>query len=73
MDLDFTEEQDMLREMVRGLCAEYASIETVRAMEDDPKGYTSDFWKQLRPNPVHLTIFWWMIRPGWPGIRWISR
>ena len=47
MDLDFTEEQDMLREMVRGLCAEYASLEVVRAMEDDPKGFTSDFWKQL--------------------------
>jgi len=47
MDLDFTEEQDMLREMVRGLCAEYASIETVRAMEDDRVGYTTDFWKQL--------------------------
>jgi alkylation response protein AidB-like acyl-CoA dehydrogenase len=47
MDLDFTEEQDMLREMVRGLCAEYAPLETVRAMEDDATGYTSEFWKQM--------------------------
>ncbi len=47
MDLEFTEEQEMLREMVRSLCAEYASLEIVRAMEDDPKGFTSDFWKQL--------------------------
>jgi alkylation response protein AidB-like acyl-CoA dehydrogenase len=47
MDLDFTQEQDMLREMVRGLCAEYASIEIVRSVEDDPTGYPEEFWKQL--------------------------
>ena len=47
MDLDFTEEQEMLREMVRGMCAEYASLEVVRKMEDDPVGYTPGFWKQL--------------------------
>ena len=38
MDLDFTEEQEMLREMVRGVCAEHCSIEVVRDMEDDPTG-----------------------------------
>jgi alkylation response protein AidB-like acyl-CoA dehydrogenase len=47
MDLDFTPEQDMLREMVRGVCATYASLETVRALEDDPVGFPADFWKQL--------------------------
>jgi alkylation response protein AidB-like acyl-CoA dehydrogenase len=47
MDLEFSEEQEMLREMVRSMCSEYASIEVVRAMEDDPKGYSADFWKQL--------------------------
>ena len=47
MDLEFSEEQQMLREMVRGLCAEHAPIETVRAMEDDPTGYPAAFWKQL--------------------------
>ena len=47
MDLDFSEEQDMLREMVRGLCDEYASIDVVREMEDDPTGYPAEFWKQL--------------------------
>jgi alkylation response protein AidB-like acyl-CoA dehydrogenase len=47
MDLDFSEEQEMLREMVRGMCGEYASVEVVRAMEDDPVGYSQDFWKQL--------------------------
>jgi alkylation response protein AidB-like acyl-CoA dehydrogenase len=47
MDLDFSEEQEMLREMVRGVCNDYAPMEVVRAMEDDPTGYPSDFWKQL--------------------------
>jgi alkylation response protein AidB-like acyl-CoA dehydrogenase len=47
MDLDFSEEQEMLREMVRGVCREYAPTEVVRAMEDDPKGYPDAFWKQL--------------------------
>jgi alkylation response protein AidB-like acyl-CoA dehydrogenase len=47
MDLDFTEEQQMLREMVRGMCAEHAPLAVVRAMEDDPTGYPAGFWKQL--------------------------
>jgi alkylation response protein AidB-like acyl-CoA dehydrogenase len=47
MDLDFTEEQEMLREMVRGVCAEFSPLDTVRAMEDDPTGYSEEFWKQL--------------------------
>ena len=47
MDLDFSEEQQMLREMVRGVFSEYAPIETVRELEDDPKGYPDELWKQL--------------------------
>ncbi len=47
MDLDFSEEQRVLREMVRGLCNEYAPLEVVRQMEDDPKGYPDALWKQL--------------------------
>ena len=47
MDLDFTQEQEMLREMVRGVCNSYASLATVREMEDDPVGYPAEFWKQL--------------------------
>ena len=39
MDLDLTPEQEMLREMVRGVCSSYAPLETVRALEDDPVGY----------------------------------
>jgi alkylation response protein AidB-like acyl-CoA dehydrogenase len=47
MNLDFTEEQQMLRDTVRGLCTQYTPFEVVRAMEDDPTGYPSDFWKQM--------------------------
>jgi alkylation response protein AidB-like acyl-CoA dehydrogenase len=47
MDLDLNEEQQMLREMVRGLCSTASSLETVRALEDDPVGYSPEFWAQL--------------------------
>ena len=47
LNLDFTDEQDMLREMVRGLCAQYASLEVVRQYEDDPMGYPPELWQQL--------------------------
>jgi alkylation response protein AidB-like acyl-CoA dehydrogenase len=47
MDLDFTSEQDMLRELVRGVCSSAAGLDVVRAMEDDPVGFPADLWKQL--------------------------
>jgi alkylation response protein AidB-like acyl-CoA dehydrogenase len=47
MDIDFTPEQQVLREMVRGVVQEHAPLEVVRKMEDDPKGYPPAFWKQL--------------------------
>ncbi len=47
MDLEFSEEQHMLRDLVRGVCGTYASLDTVRAMEDDPIGYPKEFWAQL--------------------------
>jgi alkylation response protein AidB-like acyl-CoA dehydrogenase len=47
MDLDFTEEQRMLRDTVRGTCAQLSPIEVVRKMEDDAIGYAAPFWKQL--------------------------
>ena len=45
MDLAFTDEQDMLRRAVRGLCADVA--DSVRALENDPKGYDEAFWQGL--------------------------
>ena len=47
LNLDFSSEQEMLGEMVRNLCTEYSSPELVRELEDDPKGYNEDLWKQL--------------------------
>src|SRR5260221_6863004 len=47
MDLDLSPEQEMLREMVRGVCSSYSSLETVRALEDDPVGYPAALWKQM--------------------------
>jgi alkylation response protein AidB-like acyl-CoA dehydrogenase len=47
MDLDFSDEQQMLREMVRGVCGAYATPAAVRDLEDDPVGYSPELWKQL--------------------------
>ncbi|MCY4423860.1 MAG: acyl-CoA/acyl-ACP dehydrogenase [Acidimicrobiaceae bacterium] len=47
LDLDFTHEQDMLRDMVRGLCAELSPLERVRELEDDPDGIARDLWQQF--------------------------
>jgi alkylation response protein AidB-like acyl-CoA dehydrogenase len=47
MDLDFSPEQELLRDTVRGLCARHAGTDVVRAMEDDPVGYPPDLWRQL--------------------------
>ena len=47
MDLDLSEEQQMLQDMARSMLAEHATIEVVRKTEDDPKGYPDALWKQL--------------------------
>ena len=47
MDLDLNEEQEMLREMVRGVCGSYANLDTVRELEDDPIGFPAELWKQM--------------------------
>jgi alkylation response protein AidB-like acyl-CoA dehydrogenase len=47
MDLDFTEEHGILRDMVRALCAEHAPVDVVRAFENDARGYPDGLWKQL--------------------------
>ena len=47
MNLDFSEEQQMLRDTIRRLCEEHAPIEVVRQLEDDPTGYSPAMWKQM--------------------------
>jgi len=47
LDLQFSPEQAMLRETVRGVCATTSPLSVVRELEDDPVGYSPDLWKQL--------------------------
>ena len=47
MNLAFSEEQVMLRDLVRGVCEEHSPLAVVREMEDDAKGYPDTLWKQL--------------------------
>ena len=63
MELDFSPEQEMLREMVRGVCSTYSPLETVRALEDDPTGYPAELWKQL----AELDLIGLMLPPEYGG------
>jgi len=47
MDLDFSPEQELLRETVRGLVQKHAGLDVVRELEDDPTGYPDKLWTQL--------------------------
>lgn len=47
LDLEFTPEQDLLRQTVRGLCEALAPLRAVRELEHDPIGYPRDLWEQL--------------------------
>jgi alkylation response protein AidB-like acyl-CoA dehydrogenase len=47
LDLEFSPEQDMLRDTVRKVCATYSPLSVVRDLEDDPVGYSPDLWKQM--------------------------
>ena len=47
MDLDLSEEQQMIVDMTRGMLEEHSTTEIVRSMEDDPKGYPDELWKQM--------------------------
>jgi len=47
LDLTFSPEQEMLRETVRGVVAGTSPLSVVRELEDDPRGYSVELWKQL--------------------------
>ena len=53
MDLDFSEEQLLLRDTVRELCAKHVPLDTVRALENDPERLPDDFWKQAGLLGLH--------------------
>ena len=47
MDLDFSEEQVMLRDTARGICDQLVPGSVVRDMENNETGFTPEFWQQL--------------------------
>jgi alkylation response protein AidB-like acyl-CoA dehydrogenase len=47
LDLDFDQEQELLRQTARDLLARHCSLDVVREMEDDPVGYPAALWAQL--------------------------
>ncbi|HVV75672.1 MAG TPA: acyl-CoA dehydrogenase family protein [Mycobacteriales bacterium] len=47
MDLDFTPEQDLLRDTVRRTCERHAGLDVVRKLENDPIGHSPALWDQL--------------------------
>ena len=57
MDLNFSEEQDMLRGAVRELLEKHSSPDDVRALEDTPTGYSQPLWSELAAmDLVGLTL-----------------
>jgi alkylation response protein AidB-like acyl-CoA dehydrogenase len=47
LDLDFSQEQELLRQTVRDLLARHCPLSVVREMEDDPVGYPPELWRQM--------------------------
>ncbi|MHB8439663.1 MAG: acyl-CoA dehydrogenase family protein [Acidimicrobiales bacterium] len=47
LNLQFTEEQQLLRQTVRGVCGSLSPLSEVRRLEDDPVGYSPELWKRM--------------------------
>jgi alkylation response protein AidB-like acyl-CoA dehydrogenase len=47
LDLDFDQEQELLRQTARDVLARHSPLDVVRQMEDDPVGYPAALWTQL--------------------------
>ncbi len=47
LDLDFSPEQEMLRQTVRDVLERHCPLSVVREMEDDPTGFPPPLWTQL--------------------------
>ncbi len=57
MNLEFTEEQQMIRDMARAMFDEHSPVDAVRKLEDDPKGYSDALWQQMAESGLlGLTI-----------------
>ena len=55
MDFTFSPEQDALRDVVRSFLARESPSTWVRAMIDDPRGFTDDWWSKI-------------VELGWTGL-----
>jgi alkylation response protein AidB-like acyl-CoA dehydrogenase len=47
LDLDFSPEQEMLRQTTRDVLERHCSLDVVREMEDNPTGYPLSLWARL--------------------------
>lgn len=47
MDLQFTDEQNMLRTMTHHLCADFSTPQVIRGMENDPQGVPGTLWEKM--------------------------
>lgn len=47
MDFKFSEEQRLLKDAVRGFLNDNCPSDFVRAMEEDPRGYTEELWRAM--------------------------
>jgi alkylation response protein AidB-like acyl-CoA dehydrogenase len=47
LDLEFDQEQELLRQTVRDVMAKHCGLDVVRQMEDDPVGYPVMLWEQM--------------------------
>jgi alkylation response protein AidB-like acyl-CoA dehydrogenase len=47
LDLEFDQEQELLRQTLRDVLQRHCPLDVVRAMEDDPTGYPAELWTQL--------------------------
>ncbi|MCG3168864.1 MAG: Acryloyl-CoA reductase (NADH) [Pseudomonadales bacterium] len=48
MDLNFTEEQGLYRDMVRAVCDEHSTTRVVRDMENDAVGIPAGLWEKMK-------------------------
>ena len=46
LNLEFDQEQELLRQTVREMLQRHCPLDVVRAMEDDPRGYPAELWTQ---------------------------
>jgi len=48
MDLDFNQDQVLLKDSVSRMCSQFSNLEEVRSLEGTEPGYSQLFWQQLK-------------------------